>query len=301
MLVLGISLFLLTVFRNILFAKPSPTSTSLTMVLVGFILCSIVELILNGGLLPTESLEIPLRLYYVVLGMTLAFLLEYAVFTVFSDLGVSRGRLALMNLGLALSLIGLLVVADWVIAGVDSIDYSVTRIAGGAYWAVPVYAALVLLSCFGVLIRGYFRARHPFAKVEIVYALLGMGCLFLPIAVVLPLMLAGFEVNATVVLPLGMLCFLGMTVYTSRNNSIKDPRVLMPFSRQRAFYKAFKAEFLIRREDELSIRDQKKNLEKVLIARALRDYEGILKQWEIADKIGISHSGLSKKRRDYDI
>ena len=75
----------------------------------------------------------------------------------------------------------------------------------------------------------------------------------------------------------------------------------MPFSRQRAFYKAFKAEFLIRREDELSIRDQKKNLEKVLIARALRDYEGILKQWEIADKIGISHSGLSKKRRDYDI
>ena len=298
-LVLWVVPAILVYRKNIFFQTRSGMSDSLVGVMVGFWVCSALELFGYQNRGQIEVLELPLRIYYVSLGVVLALLVQLAICTITEK--VNRWVLWI-DLTIFVALCFILVFTDFVVAGVVSIDHTVTRMPGNGYWWVPVYVVTAFLACFITLVYGYVRATELFDRVQTVYIMLGVTCFFAPIIAVLCLMLLGFEINAVIILPVGMLGFLGFVFYTVRNTAVVDPRIMLPFSRQRRLYRMIQAEFYIKRgEGNTSIQEQKKTFEKVVIGQALLNYEGRLKQWEIADKLGLSHSALSKKRKDYGI
>ena len=208
----------------------------------------------------------------------------------------------LANFAIAIPVCVLLLVTDSVIAGATSIGYAVTRIPGEFYSLFQGYAVVLATSSLGVLIVGYIRAETLFVKIRILYLLIAVFFLTLPIFAAIALMTAGWKFNAAVILPVGTTLFLGFLTYAIKNDRLADPRFRLPFSRRYKLFKAMRDEFAVYRDGrEITTRERKRNLEKIFIMKALLDYEGRLSQTEIAEKLGISPSSLSRKRKEYRI
>ena len=246
-----------------------------------------------------DAITIFLRIYYVSLLMLFAFLVKLSILTVFDQ---PKHGIDVVNFGLAILLSLLILFTDITIAGAVSIGYTVTRIPGPAYWIFQIYAISTLLISLTILVIGYRSARSLFVRIQALYILVAVFLLALPIVGAIAAMALGFEVNAAFVLPIGITLFLCMLTYTIRNEKLFDIRTWWPFSTRYKLLKAIHAEFKISQGDaEISLRERQKNLEKIFLLKALLDYGGHLNQKEIAKKIGISESALSKKRREYQI
>ena len=246
-----------------------------------------------------EAIEIFLRIYYVSLIMLFAFLVQFSLLTIFDNVD---NRVDLANFGLATLLSFSMLFTDLIVAGASSIGYTVTREAGAAYWIFQIYAILMLISALLILMIGYRYTKNQFTKIQALYVLMAVFLLALPIIVAIAAMALGFKINAAFILPIGITLFLCLITYAIKNDKLFDIRIWLPFSTRCKLLRAIYAEFQISKDgSEMSAKERKRNHERIFLLKALLDYKGYLNQKEIAEKMGISESSLSKKRKEYRI
>ena len=294
---LGFKLLLLFYIRKSL--TTSKASNTLLALLVLMTACKVIELIGYSYLENPSAALVFLRIYYVSLAMLLAFLLQLSLLTVFTDLNpkIEFSVFFIATIGCLM-----LLFSDSVIIGAQSNGYSVTRIAGPLYWLVPTYALVMLFASLAILIWGYLRADSQFRKIQTLYILIAVGLLALPILVAVVLMAFDFEINAAIILPIGVTCFLCIITHAIRNEKLFDIRIWFPFTSRYKLFLAINSEFMIFEDGhEMSVKERRLNHEKIFLLKALMDYKGQLNQKEIAEKMGISESSLSKKRKQYGI
>ena len=289
--------FLLTYCGKIFLKSRSPKVLfSLLIVLTA---CNVLELLGYNHLDDPEAVFLFLRIYYVSLAMLLVFLFQLTVLAVFEK--VSKG-VEVLNFILGAAICAMMLFSDLILAGASAIGYSITRVPGKYYWVAQSYALIMLGSSISVLVTGYMRTNDPFVKIQSLYLLLAVGSLALPMGVIIVLMTLGVEISAVFILPIGITFFLAFVTIAIKNVELFDIRIWIPFSTRYRLFKALRAEFMIYKDGTvMPARERKKNHEKVYLQQALLDYEGTLNQREIAEKMGISESSLSKKRKEYGI
>ncbi len=280
------------------FFKNRSSKTLLALLLI-LTVTNIVELISYRYTSNPDLFLIFLRIYYVSMSTLLACLLQLSLLTVFERLD---RKVDLINFSLAAMSCYLLLFTDFVIAGAVSNGYSVTRVPGELYWFVPLYSGSMLLLTLGTLIFGYLKSKDQFRKVRALYILCAVAFLAMPIFLAITLMAIGFNLNATVVLPIGVTCFLYLVTHAIKNEKLYDIRIRFPFSTRYRLFKAINEEFMVFEDgNEVSVRDRRRNHEKIYLIKAILDYGNTLNQKEIAEKMNMSESSLSRKRKEYGI
>ncbi|TQV81311.1 hypothetical protein FKG94_09465 [Exilibacterium tricleocarpae] len=101
-----------------------------------------------------------------------------------------------------------------VIAGVESIGYSVTRVAGPYYWVWQITAVVSLLSSLVVLAHCWRRNQDPLRRRRAFVLLIGSGPMVLMVVAVIAAMQVGFNFNAAVLVSLLITFLLMVLVYT---------------------------------------------------------------------------------------
>ena len=96
-----------------------------------------------------------LKLYYICLGMAISLLLEISII-------VAAGRsiffLRWGNFVFSISVMAFIAIGDSVIAGAQSIGYTMTRVPGEYFVVGPLFATSMLLFCVVVCFFGYVVA-----------------------------------------------------------------------------------------------------------------------------------------------
>ncbi len=290
--------FFLLFYGGKAYCKNKSSKTLLALLII-LTVCNFMELIGYRYLDNPEAIVIFLRVYYVSVVMLLAFLLQLSLLTAYKSLDK---KVELLIFSISTLACGLLLLSDLVISGATSIGYSITRIPGKLYWIVPVYSFVLLFCSLAVLTHGYKKARNQFRKIQSFYIFLAVCCLAFPILVAIALMAMGLKVNAAFILPIGISFFLCLISYAIKSEQLFDIRIWLPFSTRYKLMKAINSEFMVSRDgSEMLAKDRRKNHEKIFLLKALLDYRGILNQKEIAARMGISESSLSKKRKEYNI
>ena len=279
-------------------AKNKASKTLLALLII-LTITNVVEIFGYEYVANPENYDVFLRIYYVSLTMMFAFLLQLTLLTRYIEM---NSYVDVLNFGISAIVSYLMLFTDLIIAGSTSISYSVTRVPGEAYLIAPIYALTMLVLSLGILITTYRKAMDPFVKIQVFLLLLAVICLVLPIVAAFLFMAIGIKINAAFTLPIGITLFLGIVTYAIKNDALYDIRIWLPFSTRYKLFKAINAEFIVNKDGStMSAKERKRNHEKIFLLKALLDYKGTLNQKEIAEKMGISESSLSKKRKEYRI
>ena len=134
-------------------------------------------------------------IYYLCLIAVVMLLLEISVFLV---KGKRVKTLSALNFFSGLTMFYFLLSTNLMVAGVESIGYSVTREAGEHYLGFQLYTMMMLMLTVIVCAYGYIVAEKYYAKVQCAYVILAMIMMAFPICVAMVLMAAGLKVNAAV-------------------------------------------------------------------------------------------------------
>ena len=279
--------------------RKNKESKTLFALLLMMVVMGIVELASFHYANNPELFAVFLRVYYVSLVVLGAFLLQLSLLTVYKTLS---NKIDLINFGLATLMCFLILFTDMIIAGAQSIGYSVTRIPGELYWIAQIYGITMIFSSLCILALYYIKATDPATKVKIVYVLLAVFCQALPILIVIPLMAVGIKVNATFVFPIGNVLFLCFVTYAVKKERLYDIRFWLPFSNRYKLFKAYNGLFMVSKDgSEMSAKEHRRVFEKVYLLTMILNYKDSHSQREMAQKMGISESSLSKKRKEFGI
>ena len=275
------------------------SSLTLFALLVLMTICNGIEIIGYKYYDNPEAVEIFLRVYYVSLMIIFAFLVQLVLLSVFENLSK---KIDWLNFGVVALICLLLLLTDLVVAGAQSNGYSVTRVPGGFYWVAPVYASTMLFVALTLIAYGYVKSNLPGEKVQFIYLFLAVLSLAIPVLVAIAAMALGYSINAAFIFPIGVTCFLGFLTHAIQNDKLLDIRFWLPFTTRNQLRKAMKEELMVYRSGwTMSAKERKQNQEKIFILKMILDYQGSCTQKEIAEKMGISESSLSKKLKEYGI
>ena len=275
------------------------SSRTLLGLLIVMTICNAIEIIGYQYYDNPEAAELFLRVYYVSLVMMFAFLLQLAALSVFRNL---NSQVDWLNFSLATLICFLLLFTNLLVAGAQSNGYSVTRVSGVAYWVVPSYAIATLLTSLGLIVSGYLKTNLPALRVQFLYLFLAIVSLIIPVFFAIAAMALGYAINAAFILPIGITFFLGFLTHAIQHDKLFDIRFWLPFTTRNKLRKAIKEELMVYRDGwTMSAKERKQNHEKVFILKMILDYQGSFSQKEIASKMGISESSLSRKLKEYGI
>ena len=251
--------------------KKDKESITLLALLLMMVVMGVVELASFRYADNPELFGTFLRIYYVSLVMLGASLLQFLLLTVYKKGG---NKIILLNFFVASMMGYLILFTDQIIAGTQSIGYSVTRIPGELYWVAQIYGVMMILSSFIMLGFYYIKATDPATKVKIVYVLLAVFCQALPILIVIPLMAVGIKVNATFVFPIGNVLFLCIVTYAVKKERLYDIRFWLPFSNRYKLFKAYNELFMVSKDgSEMSAKEHRRVFEKVYLLTMILNYK----------------------------
>lgn len=236
-----------------------------------------------------------LRVYYLSLILSFLGLFDLSIRNVFTT---ARVRDLFINTAtiLAVLLVGLVFFTHLVVAGYESIDYSITRVAGPAYWLFQVFALVSLALSIGLNLYGSFgrTTSHRKCKATLV-------C-FLPYAVsiiaVIILMQAGIHINASIIVPIATSYLLLVLIYMEDRNAVFRLLTKVPYSRERKSYRLLAAEiedFLgnALNGNSMSLKEFTGVLEKHVVSLAVEMSNG--NQARAADLLNTSKSSVCRK------
>jgi len=235
-------------------------------------LCELFLFINGNHADPTTDLI--LRFYYAITFILVAYACSCALevsnvdkkqFTKFIEKYVWLGAIA----GALLSLI-----SDQIITGAKPLSYTVTAIKGSNYWFFQVISAVALSNGAYALTREAQTATLKMQKSRCIKMLVA----YIPILVgslgVLVLMRNGFQVNATMVLPVTSIFFLGFLVYSERQHRLTDIRRLIPGTHENRIMDELHQAFAKYAAKEVGYQDAKATIDALLVSYAYDKHEG---------------------------
>ncbi|NKB61850.1 MAG: hypothetical protein GKR95_06825 [Gammaproteobacteria bacterium] len=291
---LAIKLFLLYQYRTSWIT--SAVSKTFLGLLVLQTIASVIEIAsLYYGSSPTLPFfsALLLKIYYVTLFWLLAFLLQISMLIAYQELN-RKGGIAVYVI--ATMMTAVMLFTDWLVVDARSIGYTVTRVPGDFYSIVPIYGLALSLFAIGVCIYGYRILENQFERLRCMYLLISVCSLTAPILVSLMLMSLGYEVNAAVILPIGITLFLITLSYALGNDRLYDIRMWIPFTQAFRLDMARHKEFFVHYDGSEMLAKERRTLhEKRYLIRALSMANG--NQKKAAERLGISESAISVKAR----
>lgn len=145
----------------------------------------------------------------------------------------------------------LILFSDSIIAGVEVLDYTITRIQGEYYWVFQVGPFVAISFTIYTLISKIITAETYYLKIRCINMLMAFAplAIFLPILIVL--MQLGYQINAIGFLPLFMSLYLVIIALNLTSQQVPDFSFLIPGSpKQKLLYKIFKKVCRLESEDQ---------------------------------------------------
>ncbi len=211
-----------------------------------------------------------LKIYYVLA------ILSLILFTVLV-LQVTKISLVILNfvhsLGLAIAV--LIFFSDLIIADVEILHSTITRVPGDFYFLFQLFAICELISCIYIICKKTFTLseRNNVIRARSSIILISLMPLLMSVLIIIFLMALGFRVNAVVIVPIATTIFLGGCIYACSNSRIIDFSILIPgtLSWRKKNKLLF---FLYAGNDQINLQDKLLELEKLYIEDALKKNKG---------------------------
>jgi hypothetical protein len=168
--------------------------------------------------------------------------------------------------------------SELLIAGTESINYSVTRIKGDYYILLVVYVLFHLFLGLGFLINSSMKHQDKWVRKKCTVVSLAMIPTILAVTTVLVLMQLGIKINATTIVSLTIIIFLFALIYTEEKYSLLNILVLFPTSKESIILRkilALLVDYLYRLYNKRTIKFKVviKEIESVLVQAALEENE----------------------------
>ena len=176
------------------------------------------------------------------------------------------------------------------LAGVESIGYSITRIAGPYYFIVQLGILVPLLAA--MLISIYFSIRATSQNSKRRSQILLISCLpiFVSVIVIMALMQVGYKINASVVLSLMITFTLMILIYTEHKERQYKFMSLIPATREHRFIKRLSH---VITDPTTTLQSGRECIEQEMIREALIIADG--NKVRAASMLGISRQTLQRK------
>jgi regulatory Fis family protein len=199
---------------------------------------------------------------------------------------------------LSLIMIGTILFSNVLIAGAESIGYSVTRIQGTYYFLLPIYILFSLTAGLSLLGYAGFFHKNVWTRKKCSIVFLAMLPTVLAVFVVLSLMQSGIHVNATVVVSVTIIIFLLAIIFTETKYSLLNLLRIAPLSKESRYLKSVlnpSIGFLcdVYSGKKLRLKDQMKEIEMAYIMAVVEENNG--DKLAAAKQLGISKSGIHAK------
>lgn len=188
-----------------------------------------------------------------------------------------------------------LLVPGIALLGVESIGYSITRIAGPYYIVVQLGVLLPLIS--SLLISAYYSFYSSVYSVRKKSQVLLIACLpaFISVIIIMFLMQLGFQINASVILSLMITLALLILIYTEKRECQYKFMSLIPRTKEYMFVKKL-ANLIV--DPTVGLEQGRELIEYEMIMEALSLSGG--NKIKAASILGISRQTLSRKIEKYN-
>jgi len=248
----------------------------------------------------------------------MTFLLAYyccAIFVVHSFITVAlqysqfkwqpKALKIILNLLMATTILAV-IFSRRVIADVEVIFqvYSITRVAGDAYWVFQLYTVAGLLFATSVLVIGSMRLAGNIGRQRCLMVLISTSIPVLTAFVVMSLMALDVQINAAFFLPLALSVMLALMVYAEEKSRLFRLLTFVPYTKERSFHRNVLAAIDDciginddpRSQRPLNLKLMMKNLEGMVVEHVLGYYEG--NQKKAAGALGVSEATVSRRTRN---
>lgn len=210
------------------------------------------------------------RFYYTASLWVAVFMLLYAI-------EVSRFKMKEIKATaviVAASLSVTVLYTDIVVAGSESLGYTLTVVKGPHYWLFQVFISVTLLSILPVLVIGYKKASEHIVEIQCVYTFLALlPLMFVGLGVII-LMGFGIKLNASAILPIASTLFLIVTLKSEYHLKLTDVRRFIPMSPERQTSNEILDVCSRYSRDEISYRDGINEIERLLVLQKYKKNGG---------------------------
>jgi hypothetical protein len=203
-------------------------------------------------------------------------------------------------------LISLMIGTNLLISGFEFIGYSYTRETGQFYWLVQIY--IITLSIFSVslLVTGTKNENKSDCK-RAKLLLVSITPLLVIGIVLISLMQAGIQINASVIFQVFVTYFLIVILHSEKDASLYSLLIKLPFSKEGESLKQITNEiqhFLIKTElsyigekqnTSLSLKSLTTSIENLIVDHAVELNQG--SQVKAASLLGVSSSSICRKKK----
>lgn len=248
-------------------ARKSEKTSRLFLTMVAlFALHNLTEVAVIFGLYSGEISTYMLRAYYAVTVVSLAYIVIYAL--EIAKQGVVRNWMAAL-LPTSLLMVGLVITTDLVVAGSESIGYTVTAVRGEYYAAFQLFSLAMLTLAMFVLVRGFLKARDELTQVQSLYTAIAVTPVFLVGLIVLIVMQLEVQISAALLMPVATSAFLFLTFRSEREHGLTDIGAMIGSSRKRItanIVADLTQQYL---DDRVSLKDAKNEFERQLLQHNL--------------------------------
>ncbi len=219
-----------------LFIKVKFDNRDLLLLLSGLFCLNLFELISFMPSSTGSQVLFVLQLFYIALIFVVGILLNFcARLSGFDYLTLGYPHYILAS-GLAITI----VFTDSIVAGVQLISYSITRVPGENYWIVQVYVILGFTIALALLLHGSIKQTPPQNK-KCLVILLAFLPMEIGLIVTIILMQLGFKINGTVILSCTTTFFLMVLIHTENKEHLLENLfsvlIKVPFTAERQAYK----------------------------------------------------------------
>jgi len=253
--------FIFTCISLIYICKRETTPKIFYFIVLAFAVHHALEVLLYLEFSKNTQITLLLKIYHALSIVCLALILIYAK-------SVSKTTKQIHSnviIGLSIIISALIMVSDSLISGSQSIGYSATAVKGPLYIVFQTFSTFLLIATTVTLILGYRRATSHLTQIQCAYVLIAFLPLILTSSGVILAMAAGYQINATMVVPIAFTLFLFITIKSEYQHKLTDLRRFLPNSPERKTSQEIMELFSSYARDEASYRDSINQIEKLLV------------------------------------
>jgi hypothetical protein len=207
-----------------------------------------------------------------------------------------------LNIVLAL-LVCNLIFNRTLIADVQVVDFSLTKVAGPNSWAFQLYAICGLLFAIGLLIHGVRHVGSNIGKQQCLTVLLSTAMPVLVTFAIIGLQAIGVQITSTLFMSLALTLMLAIMIYAKEKTRLFRLLTFVPFTRERRLHKQLFAQITSciaindnpALQQSLNLKQMMRQFEGLVVEHVLDYYEG--NQKLTATALGVSEATVSRRAR----
>lgn len=278
---------------------------NLGMFFLAVFLLNLIELLsLDQYYTPQTNLLLLLSYYCCVVFTIHAYMniaLQYSEFRSGNPMQLARIKTGL-NSVLAVLVVGLIFQRS-IISGVETVDYSMTKIAGPNYWVFQAYAIGGLVFALTLLVQGVRRLGSNIGKQQCLTVLLSTAMPVLAALSIIGLQAIGVEITAALFMSLALTVMLAMMVFAEEKTRLFRLLTFVPFTRERRLHKQLLTQITSciainddpAMQQSLNLKHMMRELEGLVVEHVLDFYAG--NQKLTAKALGVSEATVSRRAR----